>query len=109
MKETIVDLVFGKNYNHKLNCYAFTAILLKRDGYKVGILYRINIESTFQKYARAIEIREIYLKDINNYISYLDLGVKAEEGKKLLKDAYKDRNINWETEKLVFVLFETYS
>lgn len=100
----MAEIKFSYNWNNKLGCKAFTTIRLSSNKYEIGQDYDIFLKGIQMGTAKAVEIRQMKLKDINEYISRLDTGYSAEDCQKLLTDMYKNKNIDWEEQWLDFVL-----
>ena len=75
MKKTIN---FFQNWNNKLSCDYFTTIRPDWDYYKKGEIYTIVLNKIFQYEGQILEIRRFYLKDLNQYMSFLDAGLSPE-------------------------------
>lgn len=102
-------LIFDKNYNNKLNCDCFSSFTLPDKKFNIGNILEIRLKTgpgiiTFQ--AEIIEIRALCLSQVNNYISYLDLGMNMPDFKSFIFNKYKDRVRDFSTQVFYFTLFE---
>jgi len=100
------ELDFSYNWNNKLaSLKAFTTLRLKNDNrFREGETYRITIKGKFLCYAEIRHIKNFLLKDINDYIAYLDTGYSAEECRKIITTMYKNKVRNWDIQQLSFIL-----
>lgn len=98
---------FSTNWNNKLSCEYFTTLRLYSKKFIVGNIYDIELQKKHLKFAECKAIKTLNIEQINDYIAGLDTGYDAEETKKLIKTMYKNLNLDWTTQRLVFVLFKT--
>lgn len=105
--DVLTHVEFSTNWNNKTDCDAFTTLRLDSDKWKVGTQVNIFLKKVFKKRCEIKAIRRLYLKELNDFICYLDTGYDRAETIKLLQTMYKNKNINWETQKIAFVLFVT--
>jgi hypothetical protein len=105
----IIDFTF--NANKKLDADSFTTIRLRNDfKYKPGAEFYVNLRQERRTInrglVRVVEVRHIFLNQINNFIAYLDEGVNQVECKQRIENRYKNVQppINWNTQELSFVL-----
>lgn len=85
----IEQINFSTNWNKKLDCSAFTTIRLRNDNkYKAKEHYELNLNKKFIGTGFCIDIKHFWLKDINDFIAYLDTGYDKEEFKEILKKMY---------------------
>jgi len=105
--EDYVKLKFSTNWNNKLNCDYFTTIRLYSEKFIVGDTYDIVLKSKHLKFAECRGFKVFYIEQINEYIAGLDTGYDVAETKKLIKSMYKNLNLDWTTQRLVFLLFKT--
>jgi len=83
------DIKFSYNWNNKLNCFVFTTIRLENESkYKIEETYNIYLKENLIKTAQIIDIKTIYLHQINSYIALLDTGYSVAETKELFKKMY---------------------
>jgi hypothetical protein len=83
---------FSFNWNYKLDCGAFTTIRLHNPSkYVVGKLYGIELKGSLQKHpARILDIRTLYLKDMNEWMTQLDMGYGLDQGRETIRTMYKN-------------------
>jgi len=96
---------FSYNWNNKLDCKAFTTLRLSsRKKYKIGEDYSIYLKGEFVKDAKIVDIKTIWLHEINDFIAYLDTGYNKEECTNVIKTMYK--NVNFSKTQLDFILLK---
>lgn len=81
-------LRFNYNWNQKLNNTAFTTLRrYNKTKYIIGkeILVKFD-NSLFRCYIW--EVRKIHVKDLNNFICFIDTGYSIEETKEILRKMY---------------------
>ena len=81
------QIIFTYNWNNKLNCKSFTSLRVSGiytvgDQYKVLLKEGKNIHA--MGVAEVIAIREFWLHDMNEYISYLDTGYSVEQCQQII-------------------------
>lgn len=108
-------LNFHTNWNGKLTNGAFTTIRMWNPGkYAAGATFDIRLTDkdghvkTNYGEAAVAEVRRMKIHQINEFIARLDTGYSAEETKNILKTMYKNKNINWTTQELAWVLLVKY-
>lgn len=103
-----LELNFTENLNNKLNCNHFT--IMRRHNpikYCVGAIFRVHLNGKYKGRAKIIGVRSFELDKITDFVSYLDMGCRAEVCRAKIKQAYKKYPyIKWETELLDFCLLE---
>ncbi len=100
------ELPFSYNWNNKLDCKAFTTLRLHNpDRFKVGQTYRITLNKSYKKHAKIEDIKTLLLKNISDYIAYLDTGYSKEECQSIIRKIYPNKN--FEHQKLDFILLKT--
>ncbi len=104
MKE---KLKFSTNSNNKLNCDVFTTIRLHSRRYFVGTKFDIELKGKHLKSVQVVEVTTFKLEDINEYIAGIDCGRNAKDAKEMVKRFCSKNSIDWETQKLDFVLLKT--
>ena len=102
---------FTYNWNNKLAGKAFTTIRLKNSKYRIGESYEICLKKgkmgfAFLFYATIIDIRDIKLSGITEFIALLDTGYSAVECKEIVQKIYSKSHLNWETQLLSFILLK---
>ena len=95
---------FFYNWNNKLDCNAFPTLRLSQS-YSIGEIYEVLLKKKIICTAQIVDIKEFYLHEINNYIAYLDSGYSPDECRKVLKTMYKNKNVDWDTQKIRMLLF----
>jgi len=108
MHMTKKEIRFSYNWNNKLHNKAFISLRLS-DKFGEGEEYYILLKGKKGEYeslgkAVIVEIKEITMNKITEFIAYLDSGYCAEECKKVLKRIHK--NVNWETQIIKLILFK---
>lgn len=99
---------FSHNWNKKLDCTAFTTIRLENNlKYKKGSVYEIHLKKVLHKKAMILEIKTMYLNDINEYIANLDTGYSSPETKEILLKMYP--TVDFNKKKLMFILLKSVS
>lgn len=100
-------LNFSYNWNNKLDCNVFTTLRLKSERYKVGNKFRLFLKEDHKKDVEIIAVKHFPLSNITDYIAGLDTGYTAPERQALIKKMYTNKNIDWSSQQLAFVLFKT--
>jgi hypothetical protein len=100
-------LEFTENWNGKLNCSTFTTMRLHNpQKYCGGAIKQIYLKGIWKGNAKVIDVKRIYLKDINLYVAKLDTGLPIDKCRDLLRNMHKKRPINWETQLIDLCLLE---
>lgn len=98
---------FSHNWNNKLNCTAFTSLRLYNPvKYALGVEYTVLLRGVVKGKAKLIGAKSFYIDKINDYIARLDTGYDTDECKKLLRDMYKAKQVDWNTQRLMLLLFQ---
>jgi len=105
---------FSYNWNNKLAGVAFTTLRLKNPKYQVGTSYEICLKKGKSGFAtlfvaRIIDIKDIRLSGITEYIALLDTGYRASECKAIVRNIYSKSHLNWDTQLLSFILLRKES
>lgn len=105
----MTELRFTHNWNNKLHCKAFTSIRLS-NRFKPGQEYKITLQKTKNDIepmgiAKVIAVKEFYLKDLNEFMAYLDTGYSVEETKKIIHRMNQKFKVDYSKQKLCFILF----
>jgi hypothetical protein len=104
-QENMKRISFSRNWNKKLNCSAFSTIRLHSDlKYRTGARYIIEHAGKIYGIARIIDRRSILISQINNAVAYMDTGYGIERTKEIIRTIYSDKNINWETQLLDYII-----
>ena len=91
------SIQFSFNWNNKLNNDCFTTIREHNPNkYAVGKTFDILLKTkdgynTCYAPADVIEIRRIKGKDINEFITRLDMGLSLDDGRRVMHQTYSDR------------------
>ncbi|MFC4262454.1 hypothetical protein ACFOWM_06180 [Ferruginibacter yonginensis] len=90
-----MDLKFSFNWNNKLDCIAFTTIrifnpTLHTEGRAVNIFLKEKPLAT----GVIKKVKPFFLKDLNDYISYLDTGYDVENCTAVLRNMYQSFDFN---------------
>jgi len=101
----MLEISFSYNWNKKLDCNAFTTLRLS-DKYKINDIVKITCKKSIVFNAKIVDKKVFTLDKINNFIAYLDTGYDMQECKNILMKMYKNKNINWETQKIYFYLIK---
>ena len=96
---------FSFNWNNKLTNKAFTTIRLHNPSkYRRGNRYMIECNKQALGVAILQDIRTFNLANLNDFITYLDTGYNAHQTTEILKRMYKNKAVNWQTQKIDFCL-----
>ena len=99
-------LEFSYNWNGKLNGKAFTSIRLWNEKkYVQGREYVVYLKDFRRGRVKLISIKRMRLNNINEHIARLDTGYSAIECRDIIRKMYKNRQVNWETQYLAYLLF----
>jgi hypothetical protein len=86
---------FSYNWNKKLDCDAFTTIrIYQPEKYVIDETYQIDLNKAEFCKGTIIDIKKFWLKDLNDFIAYLDTGYDKEECKKIITLMYKRVDFN---------------
>lgn len=101
-------LEFTSNDCGKLNCTCFTMIRLHNPvSNSVDAVKNIYLKGVWKGDAKIIEVKRIYLTDINQFIAKLDSGLTSEAVQQHIRNRSKNRpGINWDTQLLDLCLLE---
>lgn len=96
---------FSHNWNNKLDCRAFTTLrLFDPENHRSGRVLFVRGKDKDYGAHEIKDVRVITLDRVNEFIAYLDTGYCAAETQKLIKTMYKNKNIDWATQKLALIL-----
>lgn len=96
---------FNYNWNNKLQCKIFTTIRLENPKkYIINEKYEIFLKEKSLGIAQIVDIKNMFLKDINEYIAGIDTGYNAEECKNIILKMYP--NYDFEKGKISFILLK---
>jgi hypothetical protein len=97
------DLNFSFNWNNKLDCNAFTSIrLYQPEKHFVGNQVNILLKGHNKGSGVLKGVKPMNLRQINDYIAYLDTGYDAEECKNILRRMYS--KVDFESKLIVLLL-----
>ena len=109
----MATIIFSFNWNNKLDNKAFTTVRLRNDSlYKEYEIYEVflNTEksgiknSEFKGLARIESIKNIYLSQVNSFVTFLDTGYPVKEFTKLVQTMYKNKVKDWTKQQLSLIL-----
>lgn len=101
------NLDFSYNWNNKLSGKCFTTIRLHNPlKYCVGNVLNVTLKLQPRGRVKILRVTTFTIDKINDYIACLDTGYPAEECKKMLKEMYKNKGVNWNTQLLDFCLLQ---
>lgn len=101
------NLEFTTNWNNKLNCKSFTTIRLHNPvKYCIGATFKVYLKGVYKGCAKVLDVKRFTIKDINNYVSYLDTGYSPDECRRIIKEMYKKKPIDWNTQLFDFCLLQ---
>ena len=98
-------LRFSSNWNGKLNeesNYFSTIRLYNPSRYYVGVKFEVFLNKDLACYAEVINIKTLYLHEVNEFIAALDAGLSVIEFIALMNKFYP--KADWKTQKLQFIL-----
>lgn len=103
--EEVID--FKENGNGKLNCEYFTMLRLY-DPVKhcIGNRFEIRLNNIHKGFANIVSMNLITLGQIREYTARLDAGCSAEECQSRIKEAYKRKQINWNSQAIAYCLMK---
>ena len=98
-------LEFTTNWNNKLDCKCFTTIrIFNPSKHFKGNQFEINLKKKFKGKAIVLGIIKAYLKDLNDYMCYLDTGYNREETTQLFLRMYP--KIDFRHQQIVVILLK---
>lgn len=104
---TVGTIPFSQNWNGKLDCDFFTTLRLANNNkYRVGDAYEITLKGIVFCHAKIVEVRYIVIEQVNDWIARLDTGYDAEACKTLIKTMYKNKQIDWRSQRLAYIMLE---
>jgi hypothetical protein len=99
------DISFSQNWNKKLNCNYFTTIRLTNYAkYRPGNQYRIICKGEYIYKAQIIQVINIYLQQLTDYLAYQDTGYNRAETIALLQKMYP--NYDFKTKQISIILLK---
>lgn len=103
----LIDIIkFSYNWNNKINCKCFTTLRIQNNQkYVIGNKYKIYLKEAYIKTVIIVDIKYFYIKNINDYIGYLDTGYSGIETIAILKKMYP--KVDFKNKCLAFILMKT--
>lgn len=83
-------LNFSYNWNNKLGCKCFTTIRIQNTKYKIGSIHEVFHKKERLGIAEVVALRELRIRDLNEFVCRIDTGYSLEETKKILRRMYKN-------------------
>lgn len=100
-------LDFAYNWNNKINCKVFTTLRLHNENkYFIGNKFEIHLKKQFVKKVEVISVKAIFLTQINDFIAGIDTGYSTEECRDIIYKMYKNKNLDWNIQKMDFILLK---
>ncbi|QJW92491.1 hypothetical protein HNV11_23760 (plasmid) [Spirosoma taeanense] len=100
-------LEYSFNWNNKLDCLHYTTMRLENPGkYQVGRKFGVYLNGKHIHDAQVIEVKSLTINQITEWSARLDTGLSKAKCIDLLKTMYKNKQIDWTTQKLNWVLLE---
>lgn len=85
----MIDLKFSYNWNHKLDCTAFTTIRLYNPQKHVkGNQVNIFLNDTPKGPGKIFDVVVFLLENLNSFTSYLDTGYSVDQTKSIFRKIY---------------------
>lgn len=104
---SLPKIKFTQNWNHKLCLDVFpTFRLADREKYQLNRVYDCFLKDEFWGRVELVKILSYRLADITDAMSYLDVGHPATYLKSVFYRMYKNKNVNWNTQQLFWLLFK---
>lgn len=106
-------LEFSYNWNRKLDCKSFSTVRIENpskyillDEYLVILKTKGKGPDIDKGIARLQSISHFFLDKVSPAISYLDANLNVFEFQKLVLRMYKNHNINFQAQRLSFLVFQ---
>lgn len=104
MKET---LPFSTNWNKKLECDYFTTLrLYNLKKFQKGKILAVTGPKNIAFDAEIVDVKNVSVNTISDWMAYLDTGYSAEETKTILRTMYKNKFPNATNIELNYVLLK---
>jgi len=98
---------FSHNWNAKLFGKAFTTIRLANNyKYQVGTRYLITLGGKHIGPGFIRDIKVFKLNQLTEFMAFVDTGYNLETSKEIILKMYKNKNIDWQTQQLMYILIE---
>lgn len=98
---------FSHNWNAKLFGRCFTTIRLANNyKYQVGTCYQIQLNGKDIGLGNIIDIKIFKLEQLNTFMAAIDTGYNLPTCKEIILTVYKNKNIDWSTQLLMYILIE---
>lgn len=86
---------FNYNWNNKLNCKSYTTIrVYNKVKYVLNFCYGIYLKKEYLHTSQIVDIKNFKLKDISNFMAYLDTGYSKEETIDIIRKMYKNDSLD---------------
>ena len=103
------EINFSQNWNNKLTGRYFTTLRLKDESrFIIGEAYSILLLRHHITFADIVDIKHLFLRDINEYVAGLDSGYSADEFRSMLIKMYKNHNVDWQRRQLSLILLRRH-
>lgn len=103
MSLTRID--FSHNWNHKLDCDYYTSIRIRNDEkYVVGNYYEVFFKKDKHHESQLVDVRHMFITQLNEFIAGLDTGYSLEECKNILLKMYP--NVDFNNKQITLLLFK---
>ena len=97
-------ITFSFNWNKKLDCDAFTTIrLFQPEKYCIGEQYEIQLKKEKQFEGVIIDVKKFMLKDLNNFVAYIDTGYSKENCQSIITKMYAKVDFNTQALSLILI------
>lgn len=84
-----LPIPFSYNWNNKLDCKAFTTIrLYSPDNHVIGKEVNAVLKGVSKGTGKIVKVKCFLLKDLNDYMAYLDTGYDAVETANIIRKMY---------------------
>ncbi|MFK5856574.1 MAG: hypothetical protein QM503_10615 [Bacteroidota bacterium] len=101
----MTNIYYTYNWNNKLDCLAFTTIRLRNDQvYYKGMVANVILKKVDRGPVIIVGIKHFLLHELNEFMARIDTGYSKEKTIAIIQTMYKNRNINWKTQQLSFIL-----
>lgn len=97
---------FLENYNGKMFNDAFSTIRLKDEKFQIGNQYEIKLKFNWCGDAEIVYIKDFYLNQLNDAMSYLDTSLSVRETQKLLTEFYEQQCVDATTAVFSYIVLK---